>query len=88
MEKKEVLQKINNQYFKSLKRFEKLYKNFGFVFYEKLIDFNTDFLRIISTIINNRTDILDLNANRIYFYASANEKNELRILIDSVPTNH
>ena len=88
MEKKEILQKLNNQYFKSFKRFEKLYKNFGFVFNEKLIDFNTDFLRIISAIINNRTDILDLNVNWVYIYATTNEKNQLRILIDSVPTNH
>ena len=88
METKKVLQKLNNQYFKSLKRFEKLYKNFGFVFNEKLIDFNTDFLKIISTIINNKTDILDLNTNWVYIYATTNEKNELRILIDSIPTNH
>ena len=88
MEIKKVLQKLNNQYFKSLKRFEKLYKNFGFVFNEKLIDFNTDYLRIISTIINNRTDILDLNVNWVYVYATTNEKNEIRILIDSIPTNH
>ena len=88
MEKKEILQKLNNQYFKSFKRFEKIYKNFGFVFNEKLIDFNTDFLKIISAIINNKTDILDLNANWVYVYATDNEKNELRILIDGVPTNH
>ena len=88
MEIKKVLQKLNNQYFKSFKRFEKIYKNFGFVFNEKLIDFNTDFLKIISTIINNKTDILDLNSNWVYIYATINEKNELRILIDSVPTNH
>ena len=88
MEIKKVLQKLNNQYFKSFKRFEKIYKNFGFVFNEKLIDFNTDFLKIISTIINNKTDILDLNSNWVYVYATANEKNGLRILIDSVPTNH
>ena len=88
MEKKEVLRKLNNQYFKSFKRFEKIYKNFGLVFNEKLIDFNADFLKIISTIINNRTDILDLDTNWVYVYATTNEKNELRILIDSVPTNH
>ena len=88
MEKKEVLQKLTNQYFKSLERFEKLYKEYGFVFYERLIDFNTDFLKMISTIINNRADILDLNTNRIYYYATPNEKNEMRILIDSIPTNH
>ena len=88
MEIKNILQKLNNQYFKSLKRFEKFYKNFGFVFDEKLIDFNTDYLSIISTIINNKTDILDLNTNWIYIFASFNEKNKLRILIDSVPANH
>ena len=88
MEKKEVLRKLNNQYFKSFKRFEKVYKNFGFVFNEKLIVFNNDFLKIVSAIINNKTDILDLDANWVYVYATVNEKNGLRILIDSVPTNH
>ena len=88
MEKKEVLQKLNNQYFKSLKRFEKIHKNFGFVFNEKLIDFNIDFLKIISAIINNKTDILDLNVNWVYICATTNEKSELIILIDSIPTNH
>ena len=88
MEIKNILQKINNQYFKSFKRFEKIYKNFGFVFNEKLIDFNTDFLRIISTIINNKTDILDLNTNQVYIYATTNKKNELRILINSIQTNN
>ena len=88
MEKKEVLRKLNNQYFKSFHRFEKIYKNFGFVFNEKLIDFNNDFLKIVSAIINNKTDILDLDANWVYVYATVNEKNGLRILIDSVPTNH
>ena len=88
MEIKKVLQKLNNQYFKSFKRFEKIYENFGFVFNEKLIDFNNDFLKIINAIINNKTDNLDLDTNWIYFYATINEKSELRILIDRVPTNH
>ena len=87
MEKKETLQKLTNQYFKSLEHFEKLYKEYGFVFYERLIDFNTDFLRIVSTIINNRPDVLDLNANRIYYYATADEKNELKKIIDSIIAN-
>ena len=85
MEKKEVLAKLNSQYFKSLKRFEKMYKQFGFVFYEKLKDFNLDYLHLISVVINNKTDILDLNTNRVYFYATLNEKNSIRILINSIP---
>ena len=88
MEIKKILQKLNNQYFKSFKRFEKIHKNFGFVFDEKLIDFNDDFLKIISAIINNKTDVLDLDVNWIYICATNNEKSEIRILIDAIPTNH
>lgn len=87
MEKKEVLQKLNNQYFKSLKRLGKQYKGFWFIPRKKLIDFNNDFLKIVSAIINNKTDILYLDINQIYIYATINEKSEIRILLDSIPTN-
>ena len=87
MEIKKILQKLNNQYFKSLKRFEHVYfymSNFD----EQVKKFNDNFLNLMSAVINNKTDNLDLNANLVYIYATTNEKNELRILIDSIPTNH
>ena len=84
MEKKDVLAKLNSQYFKSLKRLEKAYKHFGFVFYEKLKDFNLDYLHLVSVVINDKTDNLDLNTNWVYIYATLNEKDDIRLLIDSV----
>ena len=87
MEIKNILQKLNNQYFKSLKRFEHSY-HFMPDFDEYVKKFNDNFLNLMSAIINNKTDNLDLNANWVYIYATLNEKNELRILIDSIPTNH
>ena len=86
MEIKNILQKLNSQYFKSLKRFEHVYfymPNFD----ERVRKFNNEFLNLMSAIINNKTDNLDLNANLVYIYATTNEKNELRILLDSIPTN-
>ena len=86
MEIKNILQKLNNQYFKSLKRFEHSY-HFMPNFDERVKKFNNEFLNLMSAVINNKTD-LDLNANLVYIYATINEKNELRILIDSIPANH
>ena len=87
MEIKKILQKLNSQYFKSLKRFERVYfymPNFD----ERVRKFNNEFLNLMSAIINNKTDNLDLNANWVYIHATINEKNELRILLDSIPANH
>ena len=82
MKNKNILQKLNNQYFKSLKRFQKQY---GFMsdFNEQLKEFNDDYLKIISAVINHDTYGLDLSTKWIYTCATINEKNEIRILIDS-----
>ena len=86
MEKKEILQKLNNQYFKSLKRFEKSFSCRS-DFEDEINDFNNDYLKIISAVLNNDTYGLNLNTNFIYICATINEKNGIRILIDSIPTN-
>ena len=88
MEIKNILQKLNNQYFKSLKRFEKMYNLNETFFKEKLKKFNSDYLKLVSAVINHDTYSLDLTTNWVYICATINEKNELRILIDSVPTNN
>ena len=88
MEKKEVLKKLNNQYFKSLKRFEKMYNLSETFFKVELKKFNNDYLKLVSAVINSDTYDLDLSTNWVYICATINEKSELRILIDSVPTNH
>ena len=83
MENKNILQKLNNQYFKSLKRFEKAYRLNDAYYAEKLKEFNDDYLKIISAVINHDTYGLDLSTKWIYTCATINEKNEIRILIDS-----
>ena len=88
MEIKKVLQKLNNQYFKSLKHFKKIYKNYGSLFKKRLKIFNTHFLEIISAIINNKTDTLNLYSNWVFLYLDDNERDELMALIDSTRTNH
>ena len=83
MENKNILQKLNNQYFKSLKRFKKMCK-FAERSYEKeLKEFNDDYLKIISAVINHDTYSLDLSTKWIYVCATLNEKNEIRTLINS-----
>ena len=83
MENKNILQKLNSQYFKSLKRFEKTYWLNDTYYTKKLEEFNSDYLKIISAVINHDTYGLDLSSNWIYACATINEKNELRMLIDS-----
>ncbi len=61
MENKNILQKLNNQYFKSLKRFEKAYRLNDTYYSEKLKEFNDDYLKIISAVINHDTYGLDLS---------------------------
>ena len=63
MEKKEVLQKLTNQYFKSLKRFEKTHNLNEIFFKVELKKFNSDYLKLVSAVINNDTYSLDLSTN-------------------------
>ena len=89
MEKKEVLQKLNNQYFKSLKHFEKIYSVLP-GFKAELKKFNSGYLKIISAVLSGDAYKIHVSLYHNFFYncTATNEKNELRILIDSVPTNH
>ena len=88
MEIKKVLNLLNNQYFKSLKRFEKMYNLNKTFFKVELKEINNDYLKLVSAVINRDAYGLDLNTNWVYTCATINEKNELRILIDSIPTNY
>ena len=83
MENKNILQKLNNQYFKSLKRFKKMCKFAERCYEKELKEFNDDYLKIISAVINHDTYSLDLSTKWIYVCATLNEKNEIRILINS-----
>ena len=83
MENKNILQKLNNQYFRSLKRFEKAYRLSDTYYAKKLKEFNDDYLKIISAVVNHNTRGLDLSTKWIYTCATINEKNEIRILLNS-----
>ena len=63
MELKEVLNLLNNQYFKSLKRFEKMYSLSETFFKVELKKFNNDYLKLVSAVINCDTYDLNLNTN-------------------------
>ena len=83
MENKSILIKLNSQYFKSLKRFQKVYNLSESYYARKLKEFNNDYLKLVSAVINHDTYGLDLSSNCVYINATINEKNALRILIDS-----
>ena len=83
METKKVLNLLTNQYFKSFKRFEKQFSFSKSFLKVKIERFNNDYLKIISAVLNNETCALDLTNNLVYIHATINEKNEIRILIDS-----
>ena len=88
MEIKKILQKINNQYFKSLKRFEKVYKKIN-LYNKEIKTFNKGYLKLISAVLSGDSKKIrvSLYATLFYLYSTTNEQSELRILIDSIPTN-
>lgn len=64
METKKVLNLLTNQYFKSLKRFENVYR-FMPNFNKQVNDFNSNFLKLISAVLNS-TNALIRALIRIY----------------------
>ena len=78
MEKKEVLQKLNNQYFKSLKRFEKVYKKTN-LYKKEIKAFNKGYLSLISAVLGGDANKISasLYGNLFYIYATDSEKDEL-----------
>ena len=75
---KKTLTLLNNQYFKSLKRFEKSFSCRS-DFNDELNDFNDDYLKLVSAVLNNDTYSLSLNTNFIYICATPSEKNNIWI---------
>ena len=78
MEKKEVLQLLNSQYFKSFKRFEKVYSLMS-DFSKQVKSFNSGYLKLISAVLNGDvSDIrISLHKSLVYIYATLNEKDKL-----------
>ena len=69
METKKVLNLLTNQYFKSLKRFENVYR-FMPNFNKQVNDFNSNFLKLISAVLNS-TNALIRALIRIYAHTHA-----------------
>ena len=80
MELKKVLNLLNNQYFKSFKRFENMYSHVS-DFSEQVKKFNNDFLRIISAVLTGDNDQIyrSLKGNWVYTCATINEKDTLNL---------
>ena len=80
MEIKEVLQKLNNQYFKSLKRFENVYKKIN-LYSKELKKFNEDYLKLIGAVLSGDTNEIRviLNSSLFFIYATPNEKEKIEL---------
>ena len=80
MEIKEVLNLLNSQYFKSLKRFEKIYKKIN-LYSRGLKTFNEGYLKLISAVLSGDTNdiCVSLYGSLIYIYATPNEKDKLQL---------
>ena len=77
MELKRVLNLLNNQYFKSFKRFEHVYYYMP-DFNEEVKEFNQCYLKLISAVLSgDREKIRAALKCRVYFWATINEKDKL-----------
>ena len=78
MELKKVLNLLNNQYFKSFKRFENGH-SFTSDFSEKVKDFNSGYLKLISAVLSGDTNEIyaSLRGSWLYICASINEQDKL-----------
>ena len=78
MKTKKILNLLTNQYFKSLKRFENVYKKIN-LYSEGLKTFNEGYLKLIGAVLSgdaNEIRVL-LYGNLFYVYATPNEKEKL-----------
>ena len=80
MDLKKVLNLLNNQYFKSFKRFENMYSRMS-DFNERVKEFNNDFLKVISAVLSGDNDQIyrSLKGNWVYTCATINEKDTLNL---------
>ena len=80
MDLKKVLNLLTNQYFKSLKRFEDVYKKIN-LYSEELKVFNEGYLKLIGAVLSG--DINDIRAalhgSWFYICATFNEKERLNL---------
>ena len=78
MGKKEVLQLLNSQYFKSFKRFEKVYSLMS-DFSKQVKSFNSGYLKLISAVLNGDVSEIRISLHKslVYIHATLNEKDKL-----------
>ena len=78
MEIKKFLRILNNQYFKSLKRFKKTCSNME-GFKQKVRDFNNRFLNLLSAVLKGDVSQIHINLYRslVYIWATSNEKKKI-----------
>ncbi len=80
MENKKVLNLLNKQYFKSFKRFEKVY-SFMANFDKQVKEFNNGFSNLISAVLNGDVNEIRtmLYGSWFYIYATTSEKDKLNL---------
>ena len=78
METKKFLNLLNNQYFKSLKRFESIYKKTNF-YNKEIKTFNKGYLKLISTVLSGDANEIrvSLYGSLFYIHATLSEKDKL-----------
>ena len=87
MKIKKILNLLTNQYFKSLKRFENVYKKIN-LYSKGFKDFNESYLKLIGAVLSGDTNDIrvSLYGSLFYIYATINEQDKLQSELFS--TNH
>ena len=78
MEKKEILNLLNNQYFKSFKRFKNIYSYMS-DFSAQVKKFNNGYLKLISAVLSGDVNKIrvSLHSSLVYIHATDNEQCKL-----------
>ena len=78
MEIKKVLNLLANQYYKSFKRFEKVYSLMS-DFSKQVKSFNSGYLKLISAVLNDDVSEIRISLHKslVYIYATLSEKDKL-----------
>ena len=82
MKTKKILNLLNNQYFKSLKRFENVYKKIN-LYNKGLKTFNEGYLKLISAVLSGDANDMRVSLHRslLYIHATLSEKDKLDLEI-------
>ena len=80
MEIKKILNLLNNQYFKSLKRFQSVYKKIN-LYNKGLKTFNEGYLKLIGAVLSGDVNEIrvSLHSSLVYIHATNNEQCKLNL---------